>query len=64
MKENNYVTEDDDVNRFEWSYSERSIYNYPNRFIVYWWVTDSYFNNEKIQIGDIEIITAAYGPSE
>ena len=29
--------------------------------MVSWWVTDTYFNDELIQIGDIEIITAAYG---
>ena len=28
--------------------------------MVSWWITDSYFNNETIQIGDIEIMTAAY----
>ena len=27
------------------------------------WVKDSYFNNEPIQIGDIEIMTAEYGSS-
>ena len=27
------------------------------------WVNDSYFNNKLIQIGDIEIMTSAYGPS-
>ena len=31
--------------------------------MVSWWGTDSYFNNELIQIGDIEIMTGAYGPS-
>ena len=31
--------------------------------MVSWWGTDSYFNNEQIQIGDIEIMTAAYGSS-
>ena len=29
--------------------------------MVSWWKTDLYFNNEKIQIGDIEIMTAEYG---
>ena len=28
-----------------------------------WWRTDSYFNNKQIQIGGIEIVTAAYGSS-
>ena len=28
-----------------------------------WWVTDSYFNNEHIKIGDIEIMTSTYGSS-
>ena len=31
--------------------------------MVSWWVTDSYLNNELIKIGDIEIITSAYGSS-
>ena len=31
--------------------------------MVYWCKTDSYFNNENIQIGDIEIMNAAYGSS-
>ena len=29
--------------------------------MVSWWVTVSYFNNEPIKIGDIEIMTAAFG---
>ena len=43
--------------------SRKSIYNDPNRFMVSLRGTDSYFNNEQIQIGDIEIMTAAYGSS-
>ena len=39
------------------------MYNNPIRFMIPWWGTDSYFNNEKIKIGDIEIMTAAYGSS-
>ena len=31
--------------------------------MVLWLVTDSYFNNEQIKIGDIEIMTSAYGSS-
>ena len=31
--------------------------------MVSWWGIDSYFNNEPIQIGDIEIMTAAYDSS-
>ena len=31
--------------------------------MVSWWGEYSYFNNEQIKIGDIEIITAAYGSS-
>ena len=31
--------------------------------MVSWWETDSYFNNEHIQIGYIEIVNAAYGSS-
>ena len=29
--------------------------------MVSWWGTDLYFNNEQIQIGDIEIMTSSYG---
>ena len=29
--------------------------------MVSWWGTDSYFNNEKNQIGDIESTTSSYG---
>ena len=32
---------------------QRSVYNDYNIFMVSWWKTDSYFNNEHIQIGDI-----------
>ena len=31
--------------------------------MVSWWGTYSYLNNEKIQIGDIELMNAAYGSS-
>ena len=31
--------------------------------MVSWWGTYSYLNNEPIQIGDIESMTAAYGLS-
>ena len=31
--------------------------------MVSWWGTGSYFNSEPIQIGDIEIMTPAYGLS-
>ena len=34
-----YVTEDEDGNWFELSYSEIYIYNDPNRFVVSWWGT-------------------------
>ena len=40
---------------------QKSIHNDPNIFMVSWWGTDIYFNNEQIQIGDIEFMTAAYG---
>ena len=46
MTENNYVTEDDDGKCFELYYLKKSIYNYPNRFMVSWWGIYSYFNNE------------------
>ena len=42
---------------------QKSIYNYSNRFMVSWWGTDSYFNYGHIQIGDIVIMTSAYGSS-
>ena len=32
--------------------------------MVSWWGTDSHFNNEQIQMDDIEIITSSYGLSE
>ena len=48
MTENNHVTEDDDGNCFKLSYSEMSIYKYSNMFMVSWWGTYSYFNNEQI----------------
>ena len=38
----------------------KSIYNDSTRFMVSWWVTDSYFNNELIQIDDIKIMTSVY----
>ena len=31
--------------------------------MVSWWGTDSYFNFEQIQIGNIEVMTATYGSS-
>ena len=31
--------------------------------MVSWWGTDSYFNNTQIKMGDIEIMTSAYGSS-
>ena len=42
---------------------QKIIYYYSKIFVIYWWGTDSYFNNESIQIGDVEIMTAAYGLS-
>ena len=39
------------------------IYNYYNIFMVSWWGTYLYFNNEQIQIGDIGIMTSAYSLS-
>ena len=35
----------------------------PDKFMVSWWGTDSYLNNEKIQIGDIENMTDVYASS-
>ena len=35
---------------------KKSLYTDPNIFMVYWWGIYSYFNNEQIQIGDIEIL--------
>ena len=31
--------------------------------MVSWWGTNSYFNNQHIKIGEIKIITSAYGSS-
>ena len=31
--------------------------------MVSWWGTDSYFNNEQIKIGDIEIMSSACSSS-
>ena len=42
---------------------KKSVYNDPNIIMVSWWKTDSYLNNEYIQISDIEIMNAAYGSS-
>ena len=39
------------------------IYIDPNIFMVSWWGTNSYLNNEHIKIGDTEIMTAAYSSS-
>ena len=49
----NHVTEDDVRDGFELYYYENIIYNDSNKFMVAWWVIDSYFNIEQIQIGDI-----------
>ena len=46
MQENNSVTEDHDGKCFELSYSVKIIYNSINIFMVSWWGTYSYFNNE------------------
>ena len=42
--------------------TKKYIYQY-NIFMISCWGTDSYFNNEQIQIGDIEMMTSAYGSS-
>ena len=44
------VTEDDDRNSFEISYSKNSMYNDSNRSMVSCWVIDSYFNTEKFKL--------------
>ena len=36
------------------------IYNGINIFMVSWWGTYLYFNNEQMKIGDIEIMPASY----
>ena len=63
MTGNNSVTEDENEKLFEFYYSEKNVYNDPNILMVSWWVIYSYFNNEWIQIGDIEIMTGANGSS-
>ena len=52
------------MNCFKSSYSEIYMYIDSNIFRVSWWGTDLYSNNEQIQIGDIEIMTATCGLSE
>ena len=42
---------------------KKSVYNDPTIIMVSWWKTDSYLNNEYIQISDIEIMNAACGSS-
>ena len=39
---------------------QRIIKNDSIIIMVSWWGNDLYFNNEKIKIGDIEMITSAY----
>ena len=56
--ENNYVTEDDDGNMFEFSYYKKVIYNDFITFMVSWWLTNSYVNNEQIQVIDIKKFTS------
>ena len=51
----NHVTEDDNGNSFELSYSENSKYNYSNKSMLSWWGIDSYFNIEQIQIRYIKL---------
>ena len=34
----------------------RNIYNDYNRFMVSWWVTDSYFNNEKFKLVILKLL--------
>ena len=63
MERKNYVTEDDDGYRFEFTVYKKYIYTDYNRIMVSRWGTDSCFNHEKIKIGDIEIMTSAYGLS-
>ena len=40
---------------------KKSIYNDYNILMASQWGTNSYFDNEKIQICAIEIMTSAYG---
>ena len=42
---------------------KKSLYTDPHIFMVYWWGIYSYFNNEQIQIGDIEILKLWLGSS-
>ena len=44
-------------------FPKKIIYTDSNIFVVSWLGTDSYFNNKKIKIGNIEIMTSAYGSS-
>ena len=58
---NIYIIESNNGNFFEWLYSVKSIYNDPIRFMISWWVTYSYFNNDRVQIVHTKIMTTAYG---
>ena len=43
---------------------QKCIYNYLKKFMVSWWGTDSYFNNELIKIDDFEMMTTAFSSLE
>ena len=44
-----------------WTFQyQKYIYKDSNIFMVSLCVTDSYFNNEQIKIGDIEMISSVY----
>ena len=58
-----FVTEDYDENCFEPSYTEIYMCNYPTTFMVYWWVTYSYYNNEQIQNSNVKLMNTIYGSS-
>ena len=48
---------------FNFPSPKQIIHNDYNIFMVSWWGTGSHFNNKQIKIGDIEIMTSAYGSS-
>ena len=42
---------------------KNGVYEDYNQFMVSWWGSDSYFNNGKIKVSDIEIMNAVLGSS-
>ena len=60
INEENHVIEDKEGNTIELYNTENSIYDKPIQFMVSFWVRGSYFNNQQIQIGNIEIMSDSF----